>query len=92
MLTTQGYKVNKKDISNLHHVKGILNVKPYIPSVFVKPQFVTRYPVFLEDKDYLYVPKHYGIGEFGPITESQRDVPKTDPSYWEFSGAIGENQ
>jgi len=92
MLTTQGYRLDKKTISNLNHVKGVLNVKPYIPSVFVKPQFVTRYPVFTETKDYLYVPKHYGLAEFGPITESQRDVPKTDAAFWEFAGAIREGQ
>lgn len=92
MLTTAGYRIPKKDIPNLNHVKGILNVKPYVPSVFVQPQFVTRYPVFTESAEYLYVPKHYGIAEFGPITESKRDVPKTDPSFWEFAGTIRENQ
>ena len=92
MLTVAGYRVPKKDIPNLTHIKGILNVKPYVPSVFVQPQFVTRYPVFTESAEYLYVPKHYGLAEFGPITESKRDVPKTDPSFWEFAGTIRENQ
>jgi superfamily II DNA or RNA helicase len=92
MLTLKGYRIAKKDVSNLHHVKGVLNVKPYIPSVFVQPQFVTKYPVFTETEEYLYVPKHYGISEFGPITESKRDVPKTHPSFWEFAGTIRENQ
>lgn len=92
MLTLKGYRIEKKDVSNLHHVKGVLNVKPYIPSVFVQPQFVTKYPVFTETEEYLYVPKHYGIAEFGPITESKRDVPKTHPSFWEFAGTIRENQ
>lgn len=92
MLTSRGYQIPKKDIPNLHHVKGVLNVKPYIPAVFVQPRFVTKYPVFTETAEYLYVPKHYGIGEFGPITESKRDVPKTHPSFWEFSGSIRENQ
>jgi superfamily II DNA or RNA helicase len=92
MLTTKGYRIHKKDVPNLSHTKGILNVKPYIPSVFVKPQYVTRYPVFTETEEYLYVPKHYGIGEFGPIVETQRDVPKTDPCFWVFNGEIREGQ
>jgi superfamily II DNA or RNA helicase len=92
MLTSRGYRISKKDVPNLHHVKGVLNVKPYIPAVFVQPRFVTKYPVFTEDAEYLYVPKHYGIGEFGTITESTRDVPKTDPCFWEFNGAIRETQ
>jgi superfamily II DNA or RNA helicase len=92
MLTSRGYRLAKRDVPNLHHVKGVLNVKPYIPAVFVQPRFVTKYPVFTEDEDYIYVPKHYGLGEFGPITESTRDVPTTDPSFWEFAGSIRENQ
>ena len=92
MLTTQGYRLEKKKVLNLNHIKGVLNVKPYIPSVFVKPQFVSRYPVFTETSEYIYVPKHYGIGEFGPIVESKRDVANTDASFWEFAGTIRENQ
>lgn len=67
-------------------------MKPYIPAVFVQPRFVTKYPVFTENEEYLYVPKHYGIGEFGPITESRRDVPRTDLCFWDFAGSIRENQ
>jgi hypothetical protein len=65
MLTLQGYKIHKDQISNIHDIKGKLNIKPFIPSVFVKPQFVQRYNIFTEDSDYLYIPKHYGIQNFG---------------------------
>jgi superfamily II DNA or RNA helicase len=54
----------------------------------VKPQFVQRYPVYLESSDYIYVPKHYGIETFGQYSTSYRDVPKTEDKYWEFSGTI----
>jgi len=87
-LTIHGYRISKTDIKNLVHLKGILNVRPYIPSVFVKPQFVQRYPVYLESTDYIYVPKHYGIETFGQYSTSYRDVPKTEDKYWEFSGTI----
>jgi superfamily II DNA or RNA helicase len=56
--------------------------------VFVKPQFVQRYPVYLESAEYIYVPKHYGIETFGPPSVSYRDVPKTEDKYWNFSGSI----
>ena len=92
MLTLQGYKIPKTRIDNIHHTKGVLNVKPYIPSVFVKPQFVQRYKVFTETDDYLYIPKHYGIQEFGPFTESTRNVEKTPDKYWEFNGKLREQQ
>ena len=87
-LTIHGYRLAKTDVKNLVHLKGILNVRPYVPSVFVKPQFVQRYPVYLESAEYIYVPKHYGIETFGPPSISYRDVPKTEDKYWEFSGSI----
>ena len=92
MLTLQGYKIPKTRIDNLHHTKGVLNVKPYIPSVFVKPQFVQRYKVFTETDDSLYIPKHYGIQQFGPFTESTRNVEKTPDKFWEFNGKLREQQ
>ena len=91
-LTIHGYRLAKKDIPNLHHQKGLLTVKPYVPSVFVKPQYVQRYPVYLETEDYLYVPKHYGIETFGIPKISLRDIQPTSPQYWEFSGALRSSQ
>jgi len=92
MLTVKGYQIAKKDISNLNHTKGILTVKPYIPAVFVKPQYVTRYPVFTEDSDYMYVPKHYGISTFGQFKSSTREIKKTDELFWMFEGSIRDTQ
>ena len=91
-LTLGGYQIAKSAIEHIHHTKGILTVKPHIPSVFVKPQFVKRYPVFKESEEFLYLPKHYGIETFGPIKSSTREVPKTDPKFWEFVGTIRDNQ
>ena len=91
-LTIHGYRLNKKDVQNLHHLKGVLTVKPYVPSVFVKPQFVPRYPVYTEGRDDIYVPKHYGIDTFGPANTSDRDVPKTDARFWEFAGSLRDTQ
>jgi superfamily II DNA or RNA helicase len=36
----------------------------------------------------MYVPKHYGIQEFGPVRASTRNVPQTDATYWKFAGSI----
>ena len=91
-LTLGGYQIAKSAIEHIHHTKGILTVKPHIPSVFVKPQFVKRYPVFKESEEFLYLPKHYGIETFGPLKSSTREVPKTDPKFWEFVGTIRDNQ
>jgi superfamily II DNA or RNA helicase len=91
-LTIKGYKLAKKDVPNLHHLKGLLTVKPYVPSVFVKPQYVQRYPVYVETDQDIYVPKHYGIETYGPHKSSTRDVETTDPRYWEFSGSLRPTQ
>lgn len=85
-LTIHGYRIIKPE--NAHHVKGVLTVKPYVPSCFVKPQFVPRYKVYQESNEHLYVPKHYGIQQYGPFTQSTRDVPQTPDKFWEFKGAI----
>lgn len=87
-LTIHGYRIEKKGIENIHHIKGTLTVKPYVPSVFIKPQFVPRYPVFKESEECLYVPKHYGIQQFGPFKTTLRDVNQTDKKYWRFTGSL----
>jgi superfamily II DNA or RNA helicase len=92
MLTLQGYKLDKNNVPNLIQLKTALTVRPYIPSVFVKPQYVQKYPVFVETKDHIFVPKHYGIAEFGLPIQTEREVPKTDPSFWVFEGKIRETQ
>jgi superfamily II DNA or RNA helicase len=93
MLTLQGYRVAKQDIQKeLNILRGVLSVKPYIPSVFVKPQYVQRFEVYRECDKFLYVPKHFGIERFGPIKETQRDVPQTPDQYWEFAGQIRDAQ
>jgi len=92
MLTLQGYKLDKNNVPNLMQLKTALTVRPYIPSVFVKPQYVQKYPVFVETKDHIFVPKHYGIAEFGLPNRTEREVPKTDPAFWVFEGKIRENQ
>jgi superfamily II DNA or RNA helicase len=92
MLTLQGYKVDKNSVPNLIQLKTALTVRPYIPSVFVKPQYVQKYPVFVETKDHIFVPKHYGIAEFGLPSKSERDVPKTPAEFWKFEGKIRDNQ
>jgi superfamily II DNA or RNA helicase len=91
-LTIRGYQLAKKDVPNLHHLRGVLTVKPYVPSVFVKPQFVQRYPVFVETESHIYVPKQYGIETYGALKSTERDVPKTDSKFWEFTGSLREVQ
>ena len=91
-LTIHGYELLKKDITNLKNLKELLTVKPYIPSVFVKPQYVQRYPVFYETEEHIYLPKHYGIDKYGLFKSTTRNINKTNVSYWKFSGTIRDSQ
>ena len=91
-LTIHGYQLAKKDVPNLQTLKGLLTVKPYIPSVFVKPQYVQKYPVYYETSEHIYVPKHYGIETYGQFKTTMRDVNKTNAKNWLFSGTIRDLQ
>uniref|UniRef100_A0A6C0EN10 Helicase ATP-binding domain-containing protein n=1 Tax=viral metagenome TaxID=1070528 RepID=A0A6C0EN10_9ZZZZ len=82
MLTIHGYQ-RPKDSSELA-LKKALTVRPFS---IVKPQFQPKYPVYHEDKKYLYLPKHFGIERYGQVP-SQRDVPETPEVHWQFAGSI----
>lgn len=88
-LTIQGYRIDKK---NTDTIKARLTVKPYIPTVFVNPRFVPKYTVYKETTNNLYIPKHFGITEFGMYKSTERDVPKTADIFWEFTGELREKQ
>ena len=87
MLTLNGYRLLKTGL-NSDELKKTLTVKPVIPSVFVKPRNVPKYPVYHETTDALYLPKHFGIEKYGIPKETTRDVPQTDSKFWEFAGSI----
>ena len=82
MLTIHGYQ-RIKDSSELA-LKKALTVRPFS---IVKPQFQPKYPVYHEDKKYLYLPKHFGIERYGQVP-SLRDVPETAEIHWTFAGSI----
>jgi hypothetical protein len=74
MLTLNGYKVSKATVP-VETLRKTLTVKPNVPKVFVSnPNAVPRYRVYKEVEDALYLPKHYGIAEYG--------VPRTRPVMW----------
>ena len=82
MLTINGYRIAKTD--NELVLKKALTVKPFS---IINPQAVPRYKVYHEDKQHLYLPKHYGLDKFGPVPSS-RNMPETPAKFWEFAGSI----
>jgi len=84
-ITRNGYKVPKTSIPDLAALRKELTVKPYIPSVFVKPQYVKKYTVFGETENFVYVPKQFGISKWGP---APLDITATSSDRWAFAGSV----
>lgn len=61
----RGYSLNKSFFTSLEleKIKAELTVKPNLPGDYGSVE--EPFKVFLESKEYLYVPKHYGIERFG---------------------------
>lgn len=92
MLTLNGYKVEKANVS-VEELRKTLTVKPYIPKVFMpNPNAIPRYKVYKEVEDAMYLPKHYGIDNYGPVVTSTRDVAQTHESHWSFQGQMRTGQ
>ena len=88
MLTLNGYKVAKATVP-VESLRKTLTVKPNVPKVFVSnPNSVTRYKVYKEVEDSLYLPKHFGIDTYGPPTDTTRDVEPTEAAHWTFRGSL----
>ena len=84
-ITRNGYKVPKTLIPDLGALRKELTVKPNIPSVFVKPQYVKKYSVFGETESFVYVPKQFGISRWGP---APLDIVSSSSDRWQFAGSI----
>lgn len=88
MLTLNGYKVEKSNVS-VEELRKTLTVKPYVPKVFMPNQnAIPRYKVYGEVEDSMYLPKHYGIEKYGQPTSTTRDIPQTHESFWTFKGEL----
>ena len=82
MLTIHGYRITKSATDP--SIKKALTVRPFS---LINPHAVPRYPVYHEDANHLYLPKHYGIDKFGEVPTT-RDVAETAAAHWTFAGSI----
>ena len=90
-LTLHGYRLSKAT-HDIPALRKRLTVKPVIPPVFVPSNRVPKYPVYHESEEYFYVPKTFGIQQFGQPSQTTRDVAQTDTKYWVFKGALRPQQ
>ena len=89
-LTRNGYKVPKTPEHEA--LKKQLTVKPYVPTVFVKPQFVKPYKVYHETENFIYLPKQFGIQKFGVPETDKCSVAVGSDERWHFNGSVREAQ
>lgn len=67
-LGKKGYTIYKNQLDNkeLKNIKKELTVRPFIPNSLIQ---VDSYPVYRESHEKIYVPRYYGIENFGQPDE-----------------------
>ena len=67
----RGYALIKENYSNseINNIKRELTVKPFVNRNF--SQQANPFPVYLESKKKIYLPKHYGIQKYGKVNEDK---------------------
>lgn len=93
-ITRFGYIINKKSLSDnkLDEVRQDLTVKPYKPGNFGFKKKDDSFPVYVENGDYIGVPKYYGLEKFGEPDINRLDTynyPKCD---MKFTGKLRPRQ
>lgn len=91
VLTSRGYAIIKEHYSfkDINRVKKELTVSPYTNDNFMaKP---TAFPIYMESHKKLYLPKHYGIENFGTPDKIKDDNCGNDIDL-EFTGELRPRQ
>ncbi len=86
----KGYTLIKKYFTSeqIEKVKNDLMMLPYIPEDFGNN--ARPFPIYLENDNKLYIPKHYGFEHFGQ--PDQIKISKGDPINLTFKGTMKETQ
>jgi superfamily II DNA or RNA helicase len=94
-LSKRGYVIRKNDISSELYIdlKLQLRGKPLIDTKYNKGYNDTSFPVYIETKNKLYIPKVYGIKRFGKAkTETSNYIGEKWKYDNVFNGNLYENQ
>ena len=67
VLSKNGYKIKKKSLSpkSLKELKDELNVKPFVYNDYNNTSSESKFQVYLESPNSIYIPKFYGIEKYG---------------------------
>lgn len=88
-LGRKGYSMFKScmSIQEQDHVRKSLTVRPYIPRAPVQPP---SYPIYMESKNKLYVPRYYGVSMYGEPDEIR--LSPGESINLEFTGELRDYQ
>ena len=91
VLSNSGYKFKKCEVGPriVQEITQELTVSPYVPGDFGKAK-VTKFKLYLESPNKLYVPRFYGQGKLGLATENK--LSEGDPIHIEFNGSLRPEQ
>lgn len=93
MLSRQGYKLKKDDLSEeqIKLIKKDLTAKPAVVQGFGPPnQKPPEYPIYMESKTSYYLPRFYGKKHFGELVKDNLDEGLSVNI--EFNGSLREEQ
>lgn len=94
-LSKRGFVIKKNSITDkeLTNLKLELKGKPLVDSKFNFKQENPSYPIYIETKNKIYIPKMYGIEKFGfPDTVLENYIGKEWNNHVEFNGTLLDRQ
>ena len=88
-LGKKGYSIYKRDLTNKEqiYIRKELTVKPYLPKSPIQPE---PFPIYRESPQKIYLPRHFGVENFGDITENKLSLG--DDISLDFVGELREYQ
>ena len=92
MLSKNGYKIKKKSLTprSLKSLKDDLSVKPFVYNDYSNTSSESKFKVFLESPNSIYIPKFYGIEKYG-IPKNVK-INDGDDINIKFNGDLREEQ
>lgn len=86
----KGYTILKSELTEkqINQIKEALIVKPFTPGISLVA--TTKFPVYRESTQKLYVPRFFGVAHFGP--PKQVKIPEGDDIDVPFSGTLRDYQ
>lgn len=93
-ITRFGYIINKKSLSEdeLDVIRKDLTVKPYKPGNFGFKKKDDSFPVYVENGDYIGIPKYYGLEKFGKPDINRLEVYDYPKYNMKFTGKLRPRQ